>query len=231
MTTEAATSHTDPTVPGTGVRQLLPDLWETREFIVPNGPRTHSYLWTPPSGQNILFYSPGNDQDFAQLDRLGGVARQYLSHQDEAGPMLRAVADRFGNRLHAPAAEAGEIGSYTPIDTPLAERAVDDAGVEIIPTPGHSPGSTCYLVPGHGGLTYLFTGDTLLRYADGIWRAGYVPGYSDKDGLRTALDTLATVEPDVVISSAFVSGAAAFHRVDRTTTWRSILDQARSELS
>ncbi|MBF6189555.1 MBL fold metallo-hydrolase, partial [Nocardia farcinica] len=77
---------------------MLPDLWETPAFVVPGGLRTHAYLWTPPSGGNILFYSPGDEGPFEGLAALGGVERQYLSHQDEAGPMLRAVADRFGSR-------------------------------------------------------------------------------------------------------------------------------------
>lgn len=219
--------ETGPTEPA--LRQVMPDLWETREFVVPDGPRTHAYLWTPPAGQNVLFYSPGNDQDFDGLDRLGGVARQYLSHQDEAGPMLRAVTRRFGSRLYAPAAEAAEIEAHAPIDTAVAKRGVDDAGVEVIPTPGHTPGSTCYLVPGHNGRRYLFTGDTLLRYPDG-WRVGYIPGYSDKDGLLAALDILATVQPDLVVSSAFVAGAPGYHHVDRDA-WRSLLDEARSALT
>ena len=218
------TGPTEPTM-----QQVTPDLWETREFIVPGGPRTHAYLWTPSSGQNILFYSPGSDQDFDRLEQLGGVARQYLSHQDEAGPMLRTVAGHFGSRLYAPAAEAAEIGAHAPIDTAVSERGVDDAGVEVIPTPGHTPGSTCYLVPGHNGRRYLFTGDTLLRYAEG-WRVGYIPGYSDKDGLFAALDTLATVQPDMVVSSAFVNGTPGYHHVDRDS-WQSHLDEARAALS
>ncbi len=226
MRTET-TPETHPTEPT--LRQVAPDLWETREFVVPDGPRTHAYLWTPPSGQNILFYSPGNDQDFDALAQLGGVARQYLSHQDEAGPMLRAVAGRFGSRLYAPAAEAAEIGAHAPIDTAISARGVDDADVEAIPTPGHTPGSTCYLVPGHGGRSYLFTGDTLLRYPDG-WRVGYIPGYSDKDGLHAALDTLATITPDVVVSSAFVAGAPGFHHIERGA-WQSHLDEARAALA
>ncbi|MGW0181211.1 MBL fold metallo-hydrolase [Nocardia sp. NPDC003345] len=212
------------------MRQVFPDLWETREFVVPGGPRTHAYLWTPPTGGNILFYSPGDDRDFDALAQLGGVTRQYLSHQDEAGPMLRAVTGRFGSRLHAPAPEADAIGAFAPIDVPLDGRAVDDAGIDVIPTPGHSPGSTSYLVPGHGGRTYLFTGDTLLRYADDVWRTGYIPGYSDKEGLYAALDIFAGLTPDVVVSSAFVDGAAGVHRVE-PGAWPTHLDQARAGLA
>lgn len=211
------------------MHRIAPDLWETREFVVPGGPRSHAYLWTPTTGQNVLFYSPGNDQDFGHLEQLGGVTRQYLSHQDEAGPMLRAVAERFGSRLHAPAAEAATIGAHAPIDTAVSQRGVDDAGVAVIPTPGHSPGSTSYLVSGHDGRRYLFTGDTLLRYPEG-WRMGYIPGYSDKDGLLAAVDIYATVTPDLVVSSAFVAGAPGYHRIERGS-WQAHLDEARATLS
>ena len=212
-----------------GMRQILPDLWETSPFAVRNGPHTHAYLWTAPSGRNVLFYSPGSDHDFDRLQQLGGVTRQYLSHQDEAGPMLRAIAGRFGSRLHAPAAEVAAISAFTPIDTALSERGVDEAGVEVIPTPGHSPGSTCYLVHGRNERRYLFTGDTLLRYPDGAWRTGYIPGYSNREGLFEALDILAGVQPDFVFSSAFVDGAAGFHESD-PTSWAAALRQARAAL-
>ena len=39
---------------------------------------------------------------------------------------------------------------------------VDTNDVEVLPTPGHSPGSTCYVVTGVGGERYLFTGDTIF---------------------------------------------------------------------
>ncbi len=57
----------------------------------------------------------------------------------------------------------------------MTGRYTDANGIEIIPTPGHSPGSVCYLVPGAEG-RYLFTGDTLVRTAEGGWWAGYIEG-------------------------------------------------------
>jgi glyoxylase-like metal-dependent hydrolase (beta-lactamase superfamily II) len=83
-----------------------------------------------------------------------------LSHKHEESPALARIADRFGSQLHAPAAEAVQIGQYTHIDVPLSGRHVESNGVEVIPTPGHTPGSTCYLVTGAEGETYLFAGDT-----------------------------------------------------------------------
>src|ERR1700752_4628954 len=122
--------------------RIRTDLFETRQDSPFPGLTTHAYLWRGPSA-NILFYSPASDADFEAIDGLGGVTAQYLSHLDEAGPMLARVADRFGTRLHAPEAELDAIGRHAHVDVPVvARRHVDDNGVDAIPTPGHSDGST-----------------------------------------------------------------------------------------
>ena len=79
----------------------------------------------------------------------------------------------------------------------------DANGVDAIPTPGHSDGSTCYLVTGVDGETYLFTGDTMFPTGDGTWSTFLVPGRGGAAALRSSLELLATVRPDIVISSAF----------------------------
>jgi glyoxylase-like metal-dependent hydrolase (beta-lactamase superfamily II) len=153
------------------------------------------------------------DGDLDRLDELGGIADQYLSHQDEAGPMLARIAERFGSRLHAPAAEVARIARHHPPDVPLAGHHTDSNGVEVIEAPGHSPGSTAYVVQGAGGRRYLFTGDTLFRNDRGEWTAGYIRGISDADALARSVRLLGTLRPDVVISSAF-AGADGAHDVD-----------------
>ena len=190
------------------LRQIRTDLWETREDSPFPGLTTHSYLWTGSAAGNVLFYSTLTDADFDAIDGLGGVAHQYLSHRDEAGPMLAQIARRFGARLHAPAVELVEIGQHAHIDVPIGSRHIDDNGIEVIPTPGHSPGSTSYLVPGADGKSYLFTGDTLFVADDGRWMAGYIAGISDAAPLAQSLEVLAALQPDVVISSAFPSDDA-----------------------
>jgi hydroxyacylglutathione hydrolase len=207
------------------MRQVLADLWETGTDSPFPGLTTHAYLWT---GSNALFYSTATDADFEAIADLGGVADQYLSHRDEAGPMLKRIADRFGSRLHAPVAELLEIGQHAHVDVPLSSRHGDANGVEIIPTPGHSPGSVCYQVAGAEG-TYLFTGDTLYVNDTGEWSAGFIPGISDAEALASSLDLLATLEPDVVISSAF-QGDSAVHRIDEGG-WPGHVHQALHRLS
>jgi glyoxylase-like metal-dependent hydrolase (beta-lactamase superfamily II) len=192
----------------TTMTQIRADLWQTPTESPFPGLTTHAYLWRGPTG-NVLFYSPASDADFDAIDALGGVSDQYLSHLDEAGPVLARVADRFGSRLHAPAAESEAVGRHAPVDVPVeARRHVDANRIEIIPTPGHSDGSTCYLLTGADDDTYLFTGDTMFPTGDGTWSTYLVPGRGGAAALRTSLELLGTIRPDVVISSAFGGNTA-----------------------
>lgn len=200
------------------------DLYQTQMDSPFPGLTTHAYLWRRPAG-NVLFYSPAGDADFDAIDALGGVSAQYLSHLDEAGPNLARLAERFGRRLHAPAAELAEVSAHGSVDVPLEPvRHVDANDVEVLPTPGHSPGSTCYLVTGAGGDRYLFTGDTIFPAGDGTWSTFVVPGRGDAAAMRDSIKLLGTLRPDIVISSAF-AGETAIEAVD-ATRWSEIIDQA-----
>jgi hydroxyacylglutathione hydrolase len=211
------------------MRPIRADLWEARVDSPYPGLTTHAYLWTGGPDGNVLFYGTQTDADFDAFDELGGVAHQYLSHRDEAGPMLAAVQWRFGARLHAPAVELLDIGRHAHVDVPLASRHVDANGIEVIPTPGHSPGSTSYLVRGANGQTYLFTGDTIMLGADGNWVAGHIPPISEAEPLAASLRLLGTLRPDLVISSAFPSETAV--HVPGGLHWAECTEAARSRLS
>jgi glyoxylase-like metal-dependent hydrolase (beta-lactamase superfamily II) len=208
--------------------QIREDLWRTRLDTPFPGLTTHAYLWHGPNG-NVLFYSPATEADFDAIETLGGVSDQYLSHLDEAGPNLTRIASRFGRRLHAPAAEVTDIAKHGTVDVALdAVRHVDDNAVEILPTPGHSPGSTSYLVTGVDGDRYLFTGDTMFPRGDGTWATFLVPGRGDADALRRSVDLLGTVEPDLVIASAF-TGDTPFESV-AGERWSEMVAQARASV-
>lgn len=208
------------------MRQIRPDLHETTAQQPFEGLTTHAYLWTPPSGRNVLLYSTVTDEDHDEIERLGGVDRQYLSHRDEAGPMLAAVAERFGADLHVSAREEVDAARFQAPAGTWTERHTDPDGIEVLPTPGHTPGSTCFLVPGAGGATYLFTGDTIFLGTDGSWHAGMLPG-SDRDDLVATLQLLAGLEPGLVVSSAAPGGEGA-HVLDRS--WHECVGEALAGL-
>ena len=204
--------------------QIRDDLYQTRMDSPFPGLTTHAYLWRRPAS-NVLFYSPAGDADFDAIDELGGLKAQYLSHLDEAGPNLARLGERFGRQLHAPAAELSNIAEHGRVDVPFdAVRRVDANDVEVLPTPGHSPGSTCYLVTGADGDRYLFTGDTIFPAGDGTWSTFVVPGRGDAAAMRDSVKLLGTVEPQVVISSAFAGGTAV--EEVNGARWSEIVDQA-----
>jgi hypothetical protein len=59
---------------------------------------------------------------------------------------------------------------------------------------------------------------------DGTWSTFLVPGRGGASELRSSLELLGTVQPDIVISSAF-GGETAFSAVD-THRWSHCIDQA-----
>jgi hydroxyacylglutathione hydrolase len=211
-----------------GMRSIRTDLWETATDRPAPGLTTRAYLWVPPVGGNVLFYNTAGLAELDAIVELGGITDQYLSHRDEVGPTLVTIGERFGNRLHGHVAEVADAARFRAPDVTFHERHVDDRGIEVIPTPGHSPGSTCFLVEGDGDLRYLFTGDTMLLGADGRWFAGNLPGVSDPEALAASLELLAELEPDLVVSSAFAGDHGAHLLGDRS--WRACVDEALAGL-
>lgn len=209
------------------MRKIRHDLWATEiEHPIP-GLSTRAYLWAGPRG-NVLFYNTSLESEIDELAELGGVDRQYLSHRDEIGPSLRKIKQRFGSTLHITAAEAPVAEETCAVDGTFDRRQAE-YGFEVIPTPGHTPGSACFLVPSSDGKKYLFTGDTIVRAAEGNWFAGYIPGHSDKDALIRTLEVLAELDPDVIISSAVPDGAGFAELEDRT--WSECVREALTELA
>lgn len=205
------------------MQQILPDLWETEVENPAPGLTTHAYLLTRPQG-NILFYNTSRDSAWPVIQELGGIAWQLLSHQDEVGQPLQTIRERFGAKLGIHELEREAAAKFCEPDLLFGESAQPVDGVDIIHTPGHTPGSTCFQVTGQDGLVYLFTGDTLYRAEGGVWRAGMIDGYSNGPQLRSSLEKLRTLSPDVVISSAF-SGDAGYQRL-KDNEWQQLLDDA-----
>lgn len=212
------------------MQRVQPDIWETEVESPFPGLTVHAYLCVRDAG-NVLFYNTGHRHEIERMAELGGVAYQYLSHRDEVGESLALIHERFGTRL---AGHIAERDDFARVRTPeilfdKRERHLDT--IEVIPTPGHSPGSTCFLVDSPHGQRYLFTGDTLYRNEDGGWRAGFIPGHSaeeDRGTLAESLRLLKTLEPDVVFSSAF-AGEAGFQEL-APGEWPGLVDRALEEL-
>ncbi|MXX48212.1 MAG: MBL fold metallo-hydrolase [Chloroflexi bacterium] len=189
------------------MEQLEPDLWQTSPRAVADGVSTRAYLLTKPSG-NLLIYNLGEDQegDLDSIEELGGVSVQVLSHRDEASPALSKVRDRFASRLAYHEADAAAIRDQGEADLSIAPGCDDPAlaGVEILHTPGHTPGSVTLRYESPHGKTYLFTGDTIVPVSGGWATAVYPELESDAGALVESLTSLRDQSADLLVSSAFV---------------------------
>jgi hydroxyacylglutathione hydrolase len=209
------------------MKQIQPDLWETAVDSPFPGLTTHAYLLTREDG-NVLFYNTSALQELDRMAALGGVRYQFLSHVDELGESIHVIRQRFETRLGGHVREQAEFARVRPADVVFEAREVHLGNIEVIPTPGHTSGSTCFLVSSPYGKRYLFTGDTLYLSDGRRWKAGFLSGISDRDALIESLGVLRTLAPDVVLGSAF-AGPDGFQEM-RPERWAGRVDEALAGL-
>ena len=210
------------------MKQIYPDLWQTRAEHPFPSVTSHAYLLVR-DNDNILFYSSGVREEYQHIQALGGIAYQYLSHRDEVGDALAEIKELFGSKLCCHRLEEPAARRVTPVDCLFDKRESRLGNIEVIPTPGHTDGSVCFLVRSAPGKTYLFTGDTIYMN-NGTWETrtnGYAGG--SKSDLRNSLMLLRDLGPAVVISSASI-GAVPFKEVS-AEEWRSDIDNVLPTLS
>jgi glyoxylase-like metal-dependent hydrolase (beta-lactamase superfamily II) len=208
------------------MKQIYADLWQTPAEHPFVGVTSHAYLLVRDTG-NILFYSAGLRDEHQQIQTLGGITYQYLSHRDEAGPALAEIKKLFGSKLCCHRLEERAVRKVTPVDCTFDKRETRLGSVEVIPTPGHTPGSVCFLADSPDGKTYLFTGDTLFLNK-GAWDTRIDPGGSKSD-LKNSLLLLRGLKPAVVLSSASI-GSVPFKEVS-AEEWQSDIDKVLHGLS
>jgi glyoxylase-like metal-dependent hydrolase (beta-lactamase superfamily II) len=205
------------------MKQLYDDLWQTDVSHPFPGLNTHAYFLRCDKG-NVLFYNTGHEAEIRHIADLGGIKYQYLSHRDEIGGSLKIIKQRFGSALCCGADELAATEASCEVDVAFSKRERHFAGIEIIPTPGHTQGSISFLYEAPRGLTYLFTGDTLFQ-GNGRWETLFFAsaGGSATD-LANSLRLYREMHPDVVISSGSSSGNLAVVEVEQAE-WVEAIDE------
>jgi glyoxylase-like metal-dependent hydrolase (beta-lactamase superfamily II) len=203
------------------MKQIYPDLWQTQAEHPFFGVTSHAYLLARDTG-NILLYSTGQAEEYKHIQKLGGITHQYLSHSDEAGPALAEIKKLFGSKLCCHRFDEPAVSKAATVDCIFDKREIVPGNVEVIPTPGHTPGSVCFLASSSEGKRYLFTGDTLFLHKGG-WDIRVNAGGSKSD-LKNSLMLLRDLEPSVVLSSASV-GSVPFKEISSAQEWQADIDK------
>jgi glyoxylase-like metal-dependent hydrolase (beta-lactamase superfamily II) len=134
------------------------------------------------------------------------TARQYLNHGHEAMflPQER-TAQLFVHERDRDAVPGEVRGTFS-------RRHVFEDELEVIPTPGHTPGATAYLWD-RGDHRVLFTGDTIyLR--DGEWVAAVLDS-SDRAAYVESLELMRELDFDVLVPWAATRGEPYYALTNR----------------
>ncbi len=162
--------------------------------------QTHAYVLRRPQGNAVLYSSSTLPSEADWLREAGGVDHQFLNHRDEAGPACDWVFDTFGAPLHCHELERDAIGKQCTVHGTFREEGYVLPDLLAIPTPGHCPGSTCYLWHGPDD-DYLFTGDTVYLN-EGRWEVYVSRGTTDE--MIASLNRIAKLRFGFLLPGLFI---------------------------
>jgi hydroxyacylglutathione hydrolase len=210
------------------MKQIYPDLWVTEpEHALPELPDLMmcAYVLVRETG-NVLFCRSEHHGDHRHIRELGGIKHQYLTHWHEAAPGLARIKEMFGSKLLCHRLAKAIVSRFAAVDVTFETRDVHLGDIEVIPTPGHTPGSTCFRYKSPYGQTYLFAGDTLFP-SRGKWEAVVFEDGNISD-LKESLALLRGVDADVILFGVAVADVP-FKEMSQAQ-WHAALDEAARSL-
>ncbi len=174
---------------------------------------------------NVLIYGAGGPASQAQeIEGLGGISRWYLNHGHEA--MCLAEEDTAPLFVHE--ADAAPVAAKHHVRGTFSRRHMLDEDLEVIPTPGHTPGATAYLWDS-GRHRVLFTGDTIYLH-DGDWITALLDS-SDRASYLESLELIRGLDLDVLVPWAATAGQpwyAVTDPADREQRVGALIERMRS---
>lgn len=219
------TAGTSPTM--AGMEQVLPGLHASAPETLPFAPKLEirAFLLERERG-NVLVYSvPDLESQAEAIAELGGISRQYLNHWHEA----MFASDWVKAPLFVHERERDLVEREHDVPETFSRRHLLDDDLEVIPTPGHTPGTTAYLWES-GEHRLLFTGDTIYLQ-DGEWVDGVLDS-SDREAVVESLELIRGLEFDVLVPWAATRGGpytAATDTADARRRIDAILERLRRE--
>ncbi|MDP9027075.1 MAG: MBL fold metallo-hydrolase [Actinomycetota bacterium] len=169
-----------------------------------------SYVLERPQGNLIVYNSPGVSESATAIRALGAPTRLLVNHGHES---------MYGQpELDVPVwvhtKDRAEVATSLRVAGTFHERTTIDHDLDVIPTPGHTAGTTSYLWD-NGTHRFLFTGD-FIWIENGEWKAVVL----DPALRREYLDSLALVREldfDVLVPWGTTEGGPSFGLVANTS--------------
>ena len=191
-------------MPSTDLNALEPisdGLFASPPAPLPFGPKllVRAFLIQRANGNLIVYNAPGLTSAAGEIARLGGAVRHLINHSHEAmfGPQ-QIEAPLFVHER-----DQAETVRSMPVAGAFAQRQTIGEDFELIPTPGHTPGTTTFLWD-NGSHRFLFTGDTLWM-EHGRWSVVVLES-SDRAAYIESLELMRELDFDVLVPWGAISG-------------------------
>lgn len=177
--------------------------------------RARAFLLERDRGNLAIYSVDGLGQQLGAIGQRGEISRQYLNHSHEA----EAAPDGLIGPLVVHEAARESVATKAAVSATYSERHVVDDDFEVIPTPGHTDGSTCFLWSGEHGRV-LFTGDTIY-ISDGEWTVAVLDS-SDRAKYIESLELIRELDFDLLVPWNTTAGQPYHAVTDRPDAQRRI---------
>ena len=172
-----------------------------------------AFVLERPQGNIIIYNAPGIGESATEIRALGQPDRLLLNHHHEA--MYGTPDLEMPIWIH----ERDRPMADMPITDTFSERHMIDDDLEVIPTPGHTPGTTMFLWD-NGEHRLLFPGDSLWVQG-GAWKAVLL-GDSNRSAYLDSLALLREVEFDILVPWGVEDDAPYGYEVSREEATRNL---------
>ena len=183
-----------------------------------------SYVLQRPGGSVIVYNSPGVSEAASAIEQLGPPDRMLINHAHEA--MYGRPDLDIDVWIHR--ADLQEVGKTLQIAGTFDQRQRIGSDIEVIPTPGHTPG-TCSFLWNNGEHRFLFTGD-FIWIEDGEWKA-VVLNPARRDQYLSSLALVRDLDFDVLVPWGATEGDSPAWRVDNPEDKRRRLELMMERVS
>lgn len=187
--------------------------------------RFKSFVLERSEGNIVIFHSGRIDEAADDIRALGGAERVLMNHEHESlGGQTHFDAPYY---IHQDDKEAVTDTLQIAGTFKDREQLYDD--LEVIPAPGHTPGTTLYLWD-NGEHRYLFTGD-FLCYEGDEWRTVVLPS-SDREQSIKSLEMIRDLDFDALVPWVSIEGESPVFFIndedDKQQRVQKIIDRVRN---